>query len=102
MSTLKTLLKEYDVREAKYYAARELTADTYEAVKDEKTALDWDAATDALEEAEAALEEIDEQIAKAGWGAAVSDHILSDAGLTDQDIAYWEAEHQRACNALTE
>ena len=48
---MKTLLKEYDVREAKYYAARELTADTYEAVKDEKTAPDWDAATDALEEA---------------------------------------------------
>ena len=48
------------------------------------------------------MEEIDEQIAKEDGARLFLDHILSDAGLTDQDIAYWEAEHQRACKSLTE
>lgn len=105
MTELKTLLKEYDAREAKYYAARNLSEVAYEAVNkcdNETTLADWDAATDALEEAEASLDEIDEQIARSVWGPAVAHHIQAAGGLSNEAIAYWEAEHQRALKSRTE
>ena len=77
-TALRTVLKEHDVRANKHYASRA------QAEVDEAT-----------------LDQYGAEIEQAGWGPAVAHHIQA-GGLSDEDIAYWAAEHERAQKVLIE
>jgi imidazole glycerol phosphate synthase subunit HisF len=93
--TVRSLVVEYDAREKRFYDAEALEISAYKVAKandTEQTAAEWDAAVEAKEAAEASLNELDVEIEKAGWGAAISHHIMA-GGLTEADIAYYAMRH---------
>jgi hypothetical protein len=96
--TLRALTVEHNSRAKQFYDACAHERKTYKAANadnNEDTATAWDAAVDAKEAAEAHLNELDNEIEKAGWGEAMSYHICGD-GLTEEDIAYYVMKHDVA------
>jgi hypothetical protein len=99
IEALRTVLKTYDAAQDRYYAAwrRESAARNALSKREgKKEADEWNASVAAREEAQASLKKMEEEIEQTGWGPAVRHYNSCDGKLTEEDIAFWAAEYDRA------